>query len=83
MNGRRGFLKSFVGAFVASAIDLRMVTEMELAQVAKPTFDPVAYIGEFQWINTALNNAWEERHREAYAAISTTLPKALDTFTPN
>lgn len=70
MNGRRGFLKSLVGAFVASAIDLRMAREPELAQVS---FGPTAP-------TAVLTNAVLDR---IYARLITgALPNSLDNTTP-
>lgn len=57
MNGRRGFMKCLVGALVASAIEIRLTTAPIIESVEhKPKstahFDPVAYMGNFQWVDS-------------------------------
>ena len=52
MNGRRGFLKTLVGAFVASAIEIRLATAPVLPALKRSGhFDPNYYMGEFRWVD--------------------------------
>lgn len=57
-------MKLIAGALVASAIELRLCGEPEVindAALPEPKWDPVAYVGEYQWVN----HMWEERLRDA------------------
>jgi len=51
MNGRRGFMKCLVGAFVASAIELRLAREPESLRAPDTVWNPISYVGEWVWIN--------------------------------
>lgn len=44
-------MKLFVGAIVASAIEIRLAREPEQIAVAKGNWNPADYVGEYRWIN--------------------------------
>lgn len=69
MNGRRGFMKCLVGALVASAIEIRLAAAPVLEAVS-PVFDPMAYVGEFRWIQEVVEKVWVERYRQALSELA-------------
>lgn len=63
---RRSFIAGFVKACVAASVAANLVREETLMPVQRSTYDPLAYVGEFRWINDTVKCAWTERHRAAY-----------------
>lgn len=62
MNGRRGFMKTLVGAFVASAIEIRLATAPVLP--AAPSVLTKAKIEEvYRMLTVATQEVWERRIR--------------------
>lgn len=67
---RRAFtatLASVLGLKLPAASDA--VTVMPIPAVAT-SFDPVAYAGEFKWVNQTVEAAWTERYRNAYKELA-------------
>ena len=75
MNTRRNFVKTLVGAVVASAIELRMIKASDVEvfrSVNEPIYVAVDYLGELKWVNysaTAVSE-WAERDRLARKGIA-------------
>ena len=64
MNGRRGFMKTLVGAFVASAIEIRLATAPVLAEAVAPSVLTKAKIEEvYRMLTVATQEVWERRIR--------------------
>ncbi len=64
MNGRRGFMRTLVGAFVASAIEIRLAAAPVIEALAAPVANYVMvwYFGEAKWINASMEDEWTGKY---------------------
>ena len=70
MNTRRNFIKTLVGAAVASAIELRMIKASDVEvfrSVNEPIFVAVEYLGELKWVNCSATAVFELAERDRLA----------------
>ena len=63
MTGRRTFLKTVVGAFVASAVELQLAASPLIEKLAtpKPIYILVDYMGGKKWISASMEKEWTAR----------------------
>ncbi len=76
MNGRRGFMKCLVGAFVASAIEIRLAAAPVVEMVSPSPVAPTSVLTNemldriHAQLQEAASTAWMQRHKEAYNALA-------------
>ena len=75
MTHRRGFMKTLVGAFVASAIEIRLATAPVLPVSLESTL-PTSVLTNakldeiYQMLLAGAKEAWGDRYRQAYHEMS-------------